>query len=76
MSRNKIGEHLVSIVITTRNSAQTLCTLLKSIKGQSYKSIEIIVVDNDSTDKTKEIAYRYTRKVYDKGPERFAPKKH
>jgi len=34
--------------------------------------MEIIVVDNNSQDKTKEIAYRYTDKVYNFGPERSA----
>ena len=76
MSRN-----LVSIIITTKNSSRTLEALLKSIKNQSYeqssrasrtKSIEIIVVDNSSTDQTKEIASFYTKKIYKKGPERSA----
>jgi len=38
--------------------------------------IEIIVVDNNSTDKTKEIARRYTKKVYNKGPERSAQRNY
>jgi len=31
---------------------------------------EIIIVDNNSIDRTKEIAGRYTKQVYNKGPER------
>lgn len=62
----------VSIIITTKNSAATLKSLLESIKKQSYKNIETIVVDNNSRDKTKEIAKKYTSKVFDKGPERSA----
>jgi glycosyltransferase involved in cell wall biosynthesis len=34
--------------------------------------IEIIVVDNNSSDRTKEIARKYTKKVYNFGPERSA----
>lgn len=63
---------LVSVVITTKNEARNIENCLKSIKEQTYKNIEIIVVDNYSTDNTKEIALKYTDKVYDKGPERSA----
>lgn len=62
----------VSAIITTKNSAKTLEKLLKSLKNQTYKSLEIIVVDNNSSDKTVEIAKRYTKNVYRKGPERSA----
>lgn len=56
---------LISVVITTKNEEKNIENCLKSILEQSYKNIEIIVVDNFSTDKTKEIALRYTDKVYD-----------
>lgn len=45
----------VSIVITTKNEEKNIDNCLKSILNQSYKNIEIIVVDNYSTNKTKEI---------------------
>ncbi len=61
---------LVSVIIPTKNSARTLEACLKSVKEQSYKNIEIIVVDNNSTDNTKEIAKKYTDKVFNHGPER------
>jgi glycosyltransferase involved in cell wall biosynthesis len=61
---------LVSIVITTKNEERNIENCLISIKEQTYYHIEIIVVDNASEDKTKEIALKYTDKVYDKGPER------
>lgn len=67
---------LVSVIIPTRNSAQFLDTCLTSIKNQSYKNIEIIVVDNNSTDKTKEIAKKYTDKVFNKGHERSAQRNY
>jgi glycosyltransferase involved in cell wall biosynthesis len=63
---------VVSIVVSTRNSAQTLGTCLESIRLQTYAHIELIVVDNDSSDKTTEIAQRYTDKVFQRGPERSA----
>ncbi|MDE2025549.1 MAG: glycosyltransferase [Patescibacteria group bacterium] len=62
----------VSVIITTKNEENNIGNCLASIKKQIYKNIEIIVVDNNSTDKTKEIAKKYTNLVFDKGPERSA----
>ena len=61
---------LVSIIIPTKNSAATLEACLTSIIKQTHKNIELIVVDNDSTDNTKHIARDFTKHVFNKGPER------
>ena len=45
---------------------------LKSVKRQSYSNIEIIVVDNYSTDTTLKIAEKYADLVLLRGPERSA----
>lgn len=66
------NQELVSVVITTKNSERTLDKCLESIKYQTYKPIEIIVVDNNSTDNTKNIAKKYTKLVFNYGPERSA----
>jgi len=63
---------LVSIIIPTKNSSRTLERCLQSVKDQSYKNIELIVVDNNSIDNTKEIAQKFTDKVFNFGPERSA----
>jgi len=63
---------LISVIIPTKNSSKTLDKCLESIKKQTYNNIEIIVVDNNSTDKTKEIARKYTDQVFNHGPERAA----
>jgi glycosyltransferase involved in cell wall biosynthesis len=63
---------LVSVVVTTRNSADFLGRCLQSIRAQTYGAIESIVVDNGSTDATKEIAMRLADRVLDTGPERSA----
>ena len=60
---------LVSVIVPTKNSSKTLEACLRSIKEQSYKNIEIIVVDNNSIDDTKESAKKYTDKVFNFGPE-------
>ena len=62
---------LVSIIVTTKNEERNIANCLKSILN-SQSLIEIIVVDNNSTDGTVEIAKRYTNNVYNFGPERSA----
>jgi len=57
---------LVSIIIPAYNEGMVIERLLKSIKGQTYKNIEIIVVDDGSSDKTFTLAKKYTDKVYKK----------
>lgn len=67
-----IKDTKISIIVPTKNSEKTLDSCLMSIKTQSYKNYQIIVVDNSSTDKTLKIAKKYTKKVFIKGPERSA----
>lgn len=67
-------ENLVSVIIPTYNSARTLWKCLLSIKWQSYKNIEIIVVDNFSNDDTFKIANELADKVLQKWPERTTQK--
>lgn len=66
---NKI---LVSVIIATKQEEENIANCIESIKHQRYPQelIEIIVVDNNSTDKTLAIARRYTEKVFSFGPER------
>lgn len=61
---------LVSVIVTTRNNHETLDACLASIVAQDYQPTELVVVDNNSTDDTKDIAQRYTKLVFNKGPER------
>ena len=49
----------VSIVIPTRNSAEFLEKSLKTIKLQSYRDIETIIVDGNSRDTTLAISKKY-----------------
>jgi len=61
---------LVSIIVPTKNSCATLGACLESIARQTYSPIEMIVVDNFSTDNTPAIVKKYTKHFYSKGPER------
>lgn len=63
---------LVSVIVPTRNSADTIGPCLESIRRQTHPEVELIVVDNSSSDGTKQIAARFADAVLDKGPERSA----
>jgi glycosyltransferase involved in cell wall biosynthesis len=69
-NQNRFDECLptVSFVIPAKNSTRTLDNCLSSIRKQNYPYIEIIVVDNGSTDNTVDIARKYADKVlFDSG---------
>lgn len=65
----KKGNGLVSIIIPTKNSATWLNKCFEHIKSQSYKKIEVIIVDGNSNDNVKQITKRYKFKFY-----KFIPK--
>jgi len=53
----------VSVVIPAYNEEKFIGRCLGSVIGQSVKADEVIVVDNNSTDKTAEIAKRFHVKI-------------
>jgi glycosyltransferase involved in cell wall biosynthesis len=67
---------LISVIINTKNEEKNIEKCLGSVLAQTYQQgkIEIIVVDNNSIDKTREMARKYTDKVFNSGPERSAQK--
>ena len=50
---------LVSVVIPVFNAEKWLTSLLISIEGQTYRNLEIIVIDDGSTDRSLDIARKY-----------------
>ena len=46
---------LVSVIIPTYNREKTIISSIESVLLQKYKTIEVIVVDDCSTDKTEEL---------------------
>lgn len=57
---------LVSVIIPVYNGERYLDATLKSVFHQDYQSIEIIVVDDGSADRTADIArsYQTIRYIY------------
>jgi glycosyltransferase involved in cell wall biosynthesis len=68
----KASNPQVSVIVTTRNEERNIGNCLQSIKRQNYKNLEIILVDNYSTDKTAQTAKKFDVKVFFKGNERSA----
>jgi glycosyltransferase involved in cell wall biosynthesis len=60
----------VSLIVTTKNEAEVIDRLLRSSQKQTYSNFELLVIDNNSSDKTLSIAKKYTKRVYSQGPER------
>ena len=59
---NVLFAGLVSIIIPVYNSERHLSSCLESAIGQSYKNIEIILVDDGSTDNSGMMCDEYARK--------------
>ena len=53
----------ISIIIPTYNSAQTLAKCLEHIFKQTYKNIEIIIVNDGSIDNTQQVLKKYQDKL-------------
>ena len=65
----------LTVIITTRNEEANIENALRPLLDYQ-DTIEILVIDNASTDKTKSIANRLGVKVIDKGPERCAQRNY
>ena len=58
-----ISDELVSIIIPIYNSEKFLKYSLDSVINQTYKNIEVICIDDGSTDPSKEILRQYSDKI-------------
>jgi glycosyltransferase involved in cell wall biosynthesis len=64
------GQPKVSVVICTKNSEEFIDQSIVSIMNQHYENLELIVVDNYSTDTTRTRVSRFVDKLLMWGPER------
>lgn len=65
MQNNKSIKGLVSIIIPSYNRANLISETLESILSQTYRSIEILVIDDNSSDGTHSIVKKYVDKYSD-----------
>jgi len=54
---------LVSAIVATYNRAHIVARAIESILGQTYENIEVVVVDDGSTDDTLVMLARYGRRI-------------
>ncbi len=54
---------LVSVVIPTYNRARTIARAVDSVLAQTWKPLEIIIVDSCSTDRTADVLTRYCGRI-------------
>jgi glycosyltransferase involved in cell wall biosynthesis len=52
-------EELVSVIMPAYNAAQYIAESIDSVRAQTYKNWELIVVDDGSTDATAEVVRKY-----------------
>lgn len=53
------GQPFVSVIVPAWNSETTLLETLESVAGQTHRSLEIVIVDDASTDSTAAIAEQF-----------------
>ncbi|MDP3791013.1 MAG: glycosyltransferase [Candidatus Omnitrophota bacterium] len=63
LTEKKIEPCLVSIIIPTYNCGAYISSAIESVLSQIYPNVELIVVDDGSTDNTKEILRKYGNRI-------------
>ena len=53
--------NLVSVIMSAYNSEESLGNSIESILNQSYKNIELLIMDDGSSDSTNQICKSYEK---------------
>lgn len=61
MAQPELDEPLVTVVVPTLDEERSLSTCLDSVLAQSWRNLEVLVVDGGSTDRTLALAEEYRR---------------
>lgn len=72
----KQKEKRVALIVSARNEEADIISCLKSLLTQDHPDTTVILVDNNSTDRTADIAWELGVRVENKGPERSAQRNH
>lgn len=56
-----MNQLLVSVIIPCFNASEYVVETLDSVANQTYKNIEVIAIDDGSTDDTLDILYGYQK---------------
>ena len=67
-SRDRTSHHAVSVIVPARDEETRLSPLLTSLMGQSFAPDEVIVEDDESSDRTGDIARGAGAKVIESQP--------
>ncbi|RLC39557.1 MAG: hypothetical protein DRH33_02555 [Candidatus Nealsonbacteria bacterium] len=59
---SKIKSFLISVIIPSYNSGKYLNEAIESVVNQTYKNLEIIIINDGSSDDTEEIAKKWQQK--------------
>lgn len=62
-----MSNSLVSVIIPAYNAGKEIIDALDSVYAQTYRPIEVIVIDDGSTDRTPEIIHNYKVPVFKTG---------
>lgn len=66
-----ISEIEVSVLIRAKNEEKYIGQTLSVLFSQTFKRLEVIIIDSGSTDRTLEIAREYPVRIYEIKPEDF-----
>jgi glycosyltransferase involved in cell wall biosynthesis len=58
-SEGQAGEELISVIVPARNEEASIGATLTALRGQTYRNLQIVVVDGGSTDGTVAVVERH-----------------